>query len=78
MKYAIVQATRVIAMHGASEEPIFDHVVRYGSGDVFLTRHHRGGMTWRKWETALRGIADFVERYEYVDMEFDVGEMGKK
>ena len=33
-------------------------------------------MTWKVWETAVRGIADFVERYEYVDMDFDVGQMG--
>ncbi len=78
MIYAIVLATRAIAMHGASEEPIPDHVLRYGAGDVFFVMHHRGGMTWRRWETALRGIADFVERYEYVDMEFDIGIMGQK
>ncbi len=78
MIYAIVLATRAIAMHGAADEPISDHVLRYGEGDVFLLMHHRGGMTWRKWETALRGITDFVERYEYVDMEFDVREMGQR
>lgn len=33
-------------------------------------------MTWKVWETALRGIADFVERYEYVDLDFDVGQIG--
>ena len=33
-------------------------------------------MTWKVWETALQGLADFVEMYEYVDMDFDVGQTG--
>ena len=33
-------------------------------------------MTWKLWEAALQGIAEFVERYEYVDMEFDIGQTG--
>lgn len=31
-------------------------------------------MTWKVWQTALEGIADFVEMYECVDMDFDVGQ----
>lgn len=33
-------------------------------------------MSWKVWEMALQGIVDFVERYEYVDMDFDVGQIG--
>lgn len=74
--HAIVVASRRIKRHGSSNEPIPDKVLRYGSGDVYLVMHHTGRMTWRLWETALRGIMDFLERYEYVDMEFDVGQVG--
>lgn len=53
-----------------------DKMVRYGSGDVFILLHQSGRMTWKVWGTALQGITDFVERYEYVDMDFDVGQTG--
>ena len=43
---------------------------------MFLLLHHSGRMTWKVWETALQSIVEFVERYEYVDMEFDVGKSG--
>ena len=72
----MVRATRTVEMHGSSNEPIPDNILRYGSADVYLLVHHSGRMTWRVWETALRAIADFVERYEYVEMEFDVGQKG--
>lgn len=35
-------------------------------------------MTWKIWEGALQGITEFVERYEYVDLEFDVGLQGEE
>ena len=71
-----MKATRAISAHGSLDAPIPDKMIRYGSGDVFLLLHQRGRMTWKVWETALRGIADFVERYEYVDLDFDVGQIG--
>ena len=74
--HAIVFATRAIAMHGSSEEGISDRIIRYGSNDVYLLMHHSGRMTWTMWETALRGIVDFLERYEYVEVEFDIGQTG--
>lgn len=74
MIHTIVVATRAIAMHGSSDEIIPDRMYRYGAGNVYLLIHQSGRMTWRVWESALRGLADFVERYEYVDMEFDVGQ----
>lgn len=51
-------------------------IVRYGSGNVYFSMHQSGRMTWKLWEAALQGIAEFVERYEYVDMEFDIGQTG--
>ena len=72
----LARATNAIAAHGSSNVPIPDRIIRYGVGNVFLLLHHNGEMTWRVWQTALEGIADFLERYEYVDMEFDVGQTG--
>ena len=63
-------------MHGGSDELIVDRILRFGSNDVYLVIHHRGRMTWRVLETALRGIVVFLEKYEYVDMEFDIGQIG--
>lgn len=74
--HVLVRATRDIAAHGSSKAPIPDKMIRYESRNAFLLLHQSGRMTWKVWETALQGIADFVERYEYVDMDFDVGQMG--
>ena len=74
--HAIVRATRAIAMHGSSDETILERILRFGSNDVYLVMHHSGRMTWRVFETALRGIVVFLEEYEYVDMEFDIGQIG--
>ena len=74
--HAIVLATREIAMHGSSDEVIPDRVLKYDCDDVYILLHHNGRMTWRLWETALRGIVTFLQNYEYVDMEFDVGLIG--
>ena len=64
-------------MHGgSSEEPIPDRIVRYGFRNVYIIVHQSGRMTWGVWETALRGIVDFLEEYEYVDMDFDIGQTG--
>ena len=76
MIQTIVLASRAIAMHGSLEELIPDKILRYGSHDVYLLVHHKDRLTWRVWEAALRGIVDFVERYEYVEMEFDIGQIG--
>lgn len=73
---AIVIATRAILAHESLDTPIPDKIIRYGYGDVFILLHHSGQMTWKVWGTALQGIVDFLERYEYVDMEFDVGKTG--
>ena len=32
-------------------------------------------MTWEMWGTTLRGLADFVERWEAVDLDFEVREL---
>ncbi|CAD6567667.1 MAG: hypothetical protein ASARMPREDX12_000592 [Alectoria sarmentosa] len=74
----LVRAAREIAAHGSSNIPIPDKMIRYGTGNVFILVHQSGRMTWKVWETAVQGIADFVERYECVDMDFDIGQTGSE
>ena len=74
MIQVLVKATREIVAHGSSDTPIPDHAIQYRSGNVYLLMHQSGRMTWKVWETALQSIAYFVEKYEFVDMDFDVGQ----
>ena len=70
------RAAREVTAHGSSQELIPDTIKQYYSGNVILLLHHKSNMTWKVWESALLGIADFVGRYEFVDMDFDVGQRG--
>ena len=63
-------------MHGSSDQSIPDRILRFGHNDVYLVMHHNGRMTWRVLETALRGIVVFLEKYEYVEMDLDIGQIG--
>ena len=72
------RAAREVAAHGSSRELIPDTIIRYKSGKVVLLLHHKNKMTWNAWRSALVGITDFVEKYEYTDMDFDVGQRGGK
>ena len=68
------RAAREVTAHGSSQEIIPDLIKRYISGKVYLLLHHNKKMTWKVWESALLCIADFVGSYEFVDMDFDVGQ----
>ena len=47
------------------------------SNSVYLILHPGNEMTWGMWGTTLRGLADFVERWEFRDLDFDVTEFGR-
>lgn len=38
--------------------------------------HQNGQMTWEVFEKTLWGVMYFIETYECVDFDFDVGEWG--
>lgn len=38
--------------------------------------HQNGQMTWEVFEKTLWGLMHFVEDYDCVDFDFDVGEFG--
>lgn len=72
--HAILTANRDVAAHGSSDAPLTHRMFRYEAADVFIVLHQSGRMTWKVWETALQGIAEFVEKYEYVELDFDIGQ----
>ena len=41
---------------------------------MHLILHPGSDMTWGMWGTTLRGLAEFVERWEFVDLDFEVRE----
>ena len=46
------------------------------SNSVYLILHPSNEMTWGMWGTTLRGLADFVERWEFRDLDFEATEFG--
>ncbi|CAD6593567.1 MAG: hypothetical protein ASARMPREDX12_007324 [Alectoria sarmentosa] len=58
------------------ENLITNPVLHYSSGKVYLFMHQNGDMTWEVFEKTLWGLLHFVETYECVDFDFDVGEWG--
>ena len=46
------------------------------SNSVYLILHPGNEMTWGMWGTTLRGLADFVERWEFRDLDFEIREFG--
>ena len=55
---------------------INDRVLHYSSGKVYLLIHQNGQMTWEVFEKTLWGLMYFIETYECVDFDVDVGEWG--
>lgn len=49
---------------------------QYGSVDVRLLLHPGPSMTWGIWYEAVRGIAQFVTHYQFLDMDFDIVQAG--
>ena len=50
--------------------------LKYTSNNVALVIHSRGLLNWGMLERVERGIWDFVNQYEYVDFDFDMGAPG--
>ena len=52
------------------------HILKYGSNNVVLIIHCKSLLTWGMLERVVSAIWEFVNRYEYVDFDFDVGAPG--
>ena len=51
-------------------------ILKYTSNNVALVIHCKGLLTWGMVERVERAIWEFVNRYEYVDFDFDMGAPG--
>ena len=57
------------------DEKTGTHTLRYSQGYmevVDLTMTPTGDMTWEIWGFALLGIGSFMQKWEYVELSFDV------
>ena len=69
----VLQDAIYLAQRHARKEEIPSSVRQFNSGDLRLIVHSKGRMTWGILQTAALGIWNFVDTYEYVDFDFDVG-----
>ena len=51
-------------------------ILKYTSNNVALIIHCKALLTWGMVEGAARAIWEFVNQYEYVDFDFDMGAPG--
>lgn len=70
----LVGAAHDTAAQGSLNAIIPDRMVLCGWADVFILLCQSGRMVWKEWGTALYGIAECVEMYEYVGNNFPVGQ----
>ncbi len=51
-------------------------MLEYAFENTYLVIHQNGQMTWEVFERMIWGLLHFVEVYEFVDFDFDIGEFG--
>ena len=52
------------------------HMLKYTSNNVAMIVHCKGLLAWGMLERVERSIWEFVNEYEYVEFDFDVGAPG--
>ena len=74
----LVQATSDVIreLNNGKDKWIGKAELQKSSNSVYLILHPGNEMTWGMWGTTLRGLADFVERWEFRDLDFDITEFG--
>ncbi len=70
--WCLLDAATVAIMHWGQQGPIGPTVLVTMSGDVDLQLVSSNQITWYQWGTAIRGITDFVKRYEAIHMDFSI------
>lgn len=66
-------ATSVIReLNSGFDRVIGENELQTSSNAVYLIVHPGSEMTWGMWGTTLQGLTDFVERWEPVDLDFEV------
>lgn len=72
---SLQSAARDVKRH-ASDEVMGWWERQYASVNVRLLLHPGPSMTWGMWNAAIRGMAEFVTHYQFLDMDFDVMQPG--
>ena len=70
--WCLLDAETVTILHWGQRVPIGPIFLVTKSGDVELQLKATLDITWYQWATAIRGITDFVDRYEAVNMYFNI------
>lgn len=72
----LLQATTTVIseLNSGRDRAIDQNELQVFSHAVHLILHPGSDMTWGMWGTTLRGLAEFVERWEFVDLDFEVRE----
>ena len=70
----LLQATTTVIseINKGSETLIGKTEVQSSSNRVYLILHSSDSLTWGMWGSALKGLMDFVERFEFVDLDFEI------
>ena len=65
-------------LNNAHDQPISEPELQFPSpsNNVRLILYPGSEMTWGMWGTTLRGLLHFVERWEFVVVEFGITELG--
>ena len=74
----LLQATSDVIreLNNGRDKWISKSELQKSSNSVHLILHPSNEMTWGMWGTTLRGLADFVERWEFRDLDFEITEFG--
>lgn len=70
---SLQQASRDALRHG-SDEIMGWRERRYESVNVKLLLNPGPTMTWEMWDQAIWSMTEFVTRYQFLDMDFDIVE----
>ena len=70
--WCLLDASALAIIHWGLEEPIGPIILVAMYGDVVMHLVSTNDITWYQWATAIRGITDFVDRYEAVRMDFTI------
>lgn len=73
MLLCLLKAANDVNLHFASPHtPVGTSPVKFSSATVRLNLYPntRNAITWTKWGAAIRGITDFMTRFEFVDLDY--------
>lgn len=72
MVLCLLLAANDVNLHFPSAQAPIGSPLKISSATVRLNLYPkiRNAITWAKWGAVIRGITDFVTRYEFVDLDY--------